>query len=273
MRIGSHLAEHGGLTRKTVYIGHREIGSGLMGHGQQMKHRVGRTAHGNVERHSIKHGLTCSYAAGQHTLVTVAVIGIGIVNNLTGGFLEKLATVGMGSHHRTVARKSHTDGLVERVHRIGGKHTRARATRGTSLLLEQSHTMIRHRVIGRLYHYIYQVNILALDIAGLHRTARHKYGGNIETHGCHEHAGGHLVTVGDAHHGVGLVSVDHILDRVGNHVARRKRIKHTVMPHGNTVVNSYRIELGRKATLLFNLRLDHLANLMKMCMTGHKLCE
>ena len=179
MRVGCHLAEHRSLARKAVYVNHREIGSGFIGHSQQVKHRVCRAPHRNIKRHGVKHGLTCGYTARQHTLISVAIIGIGILNNLAGGFLEKLATVGVGSHNRTVARKSHTYGFVERIHRIGGKHSRARATCRTSLLLKQCHTMVRHRVISSLYHNIYKVYILTLDIAGLHRSARHKYSGNI----------------------------------------------------------------------------------------------
>ncbi len=58
------------------------------------------------------------------------------------------------------------------------------------------------------------------ELSGLHRAAADKDGGDIEPHGRNEHAGGHLVAIGYAHHGVGLVGIDHILHRVGDQLAR-----------------------------------------------------
>jgi len=40
------------------------------------------------------------------------------------------------------------------------------------------------------------------------------------------------------------------------------------VPHGNSIVNSYGIELSRETTFLFNDTFDVLANIVKMCMSG-----
>jgi hypothetical protein len=53
-----------------------------------------------------------------------------------------------------------------------------------------------------------------------------------------------LVAVGDADHGIGLVGVDHIFHRVGNDVSGGKRIKHTVVPHGDAVVDGDGVEFA-----------------------------
>ena len=56
MRVGGDLAQYGHPARKAVDILHREIHPGLVGHGQQVQHRIGRAAHGDVERHGILEG-------------------------------------------------------------------------------------------------------------------------------------------------------------------------------------------------------------------------
>ncbi len=69
------------------------------------------------------------------------------------------------------------------------------------------------------------------------------------------------------------MGIDHILYRVGDKIARRERIKHSVMSHGDTVVNGDRIEFGGEASEFFNLLLHNLPDLMQMSVTRHKLRE
>ena len=54
---------------------------------------------------------------------------------------------------------------------------------------------------------------------GFHRTTRDEDRRDVQTHGGDEHTGGDLVAVRDTHQRIGAVSVDHVLDRICNHLA------------------------------------------------------
>ena len=57
---GRHLAETRHAARQPVDVGHGERHLALMGRGQEVQHRVGRPAHGDVERHGVLEGLRSS---------------------------------------------------------------------------------------------------------------------------------------------------------------------------------------------------------------------
>ena len=86
--IGSYLAQHRCTPAQAVYIVHREIGLGLVGHSEQMQYRIGRSAHGDVESHGVEHGLTGGYVARKHRCIAVAIPGISVGHDLTGGLAE-----------------------------------------------------------------------------------------------------------------------------------------------------------------------------------------
>ena len=69
------------------------------------------------------------------------------------------------------------------------------------------------------------------------------------------------------------MGVGHILHRVGNNIARRKRVEHAVVTHGYAIVNGYGVELRSKAALLLDKALYVLSYLMQMHMTRHHLRE
>ena len=81
----------------------------------------------------------------------------------------------------------------------------------------------------------------------------------------------HLVAVRNADHGIGLMSIHHIFNRVCDNVARGQRIEHTIMSHRDTIVNGNGIELSGIAAHLFNLFTDNLSYLVQMGMTRYKL--
>ncbi len=113
MRIRGHLAEHRGDTRQAVDIVDSEVGSSLVGNGQQMEHSVGRAAHGDIERHGVEHRLACGDVAREYRVIAMAIVGFGILHNLTGSTPEELAAVGMCGENCAVAGKSKADGFVE----------------------------------------------------------------------------------------------------------------------------------------------------------------
>ena len=97
------------------------------------------------------------------------------------------------------------------------------------------------------------------DLAGLHRPAGDEDGGNVEPHGGHQHAGRDLVAVRDAHHRIGAVRVDHVLDGVGDELARGQRVEHAVMAHGDAVIDGDRVEFLGDAARRLDLPRDELA--------------
>ena len=273
LRVGRHLAETGRLARQHVDVFHLEIGSRLMSHSQQVEYRVGGAAHGDIQRHGVEKSLAGCDATWQHALVTVLVVFVSVLHNQLGGVLEKLLAVLVRSHDGAVARQGQADSLVQAVHGIGGEHARAASARRAGMLLNLSHVVVAHRRVGRLDHGVYQVEVLPLPFARLHRSARNEDGRYVQAHGCHEHARRYLVAVADAHHGVGLVGVDHVLHAIGNDVARRQGVEHAVVSHGDAVVDGDGIELGGKAAQFFNLFLDILTDFVQVDVTGYKLRE
>ncbi len=193
-----------------------------MGYGQQVKHGVGGAAHRYVECHCVEHCLAGGYVAGKHALVIVVVVGEGVLYDLAGRLAEQLFALTVGGHYGAVAGQCKAYGLVERVHRVGGEHSRAGAAGGTAFLFEQGDGVVAHRVVGCIDHYVDEVERTVAETPCLHGASRHEYRRDVESHGCHEHSGGHFVAVGYAHHRVGLVGVDHIFHRVGDEVARRE---------------------------------------------------
>ena len=52
-----HLAQHRHPAGEPVDIGHREIDLRLVRRREQVQHRVGRSAHGDIEDHGVLEGL------------------------------------------------------------------------------------------------------------------------------------------------------------------------------------------------------------------------
>ena len=67
--------------------------SGFMSHRQQVKHRIGRTAHCNIQRHRIQERLAVAMLRAKHTFVSFPIIFISIFNNQPGSILKQLLAV------------------------------------------------------------------------------------------------------------------------------------------------------------------------------------
>ena len=117
------LAEERNLTAKVVDILHLEVYASLVCNCKKVKHGVARTAHGNVERHGVEECLASGYALWQNALVALFVIFICVLYYKCSCIFEQLYAVCVCCQNCSVARKSQADSLVERVHRVGSKHT------------------------------------------------------------------------------------------------------------------------------------------------------
>src|SRR5690606_40877869 len=89
----------------------------------------------------------------------------------------------------------------------------------------------------------------------------------------YQHPRGDLVAVGDAHHGVGAVRVDHVLDAVGDELARGQRIQHAVVAHGDAVVHRDGVEFLGDPACGLDLARHQLAEILQVDVGGHELRE
>ena len=213
---GRDLAQHRHAARQPVDVAHGEVDLALMRGGQQMQHRVGRAAHGDVERHGVLERLEAGDRARQHGGVVLLVIAPRQVDDEMAGLDEQALAVGVRGQHRAVARQRQAERLGQAVHRIGGEHAGARAAgragralddRTSSSLTVSSAAATMASTRSTRLHLAAQH-----DLAGLHRPARDEHGRDVEPQRRHQHAGGDLVAIGDADQRVGAMGVDHVLD-------------------------------------------------------------
>jgi hypothetical protein len=104
VRLGRrHLAQAGNLARQAVDIGHGEIHARLVGRSQQVQHRVGGAAHGDVQAHRILERREVGDVARQDARVVLFVMAPRDVDDQAAGLEEQALAVGMGREDRAVA--------------------------------------------------------------------------------------------------------------------------------------------------------------------------
>ncbi len=67
--------------------------------------------------------------------------------------------------------------------------------------------------------------------------------------------------------------VYHVFYGVCDDIPTRKRVQHTVVSHGNTIVDGYGVEFGSIASHLFYFLFYNLSNLVQVCMSWYELGE
>ncbi len=273
LRVRREHTEARHLAAQSVDVLHLEISPCLLRHGEQMQHGVCAAAHCDVERHGVEESLACGDAARQNALVAVLVISQRVLHHQPRRVLEQSHAVLVRGEYRAVSRQTETNGLRQRVHRIGGEHARATAAAGTGALFELPHVVVGNRRVGALYHRRHEVGVLAFPLAGLHGAAGAEHRGDVEPHCRHQHSGRHLVAVGNADHRVRLVGVHHVFHGVGDDVAAWQRIEHTVVSHGDAVVHGNGVELGGIAPHGLYFLFHYLPYFVQMRVSGNKLRE
>ena len=103
LRVGGQLAQARHVAAQAVDVGQREIDASLLCHGEQMKHRIGGSAHRYVERHGIQERRARRYTPRKHALISFFVIPHRIFHNQFRCVTEKLRTVHMSGQDSTVA--------------------------------------------------------------------------------------------------------------------------------------------------------------------------
>src|SRR5690606_25070726 len=152
--------------------------------------------------------------------------------------------VGVGGQGGAVARQGQAQGLGQAVHGVGGEHARAAAAGGAGAALVFRDGLVGAGAVGGDHHGVDQVQAMGGQpgLAGFHRATGDEHHRNVQAQGRHQHAGGDLVAVGDAHQRVGAVSVDHVLHGVGDDFAAGQRVQHAIVAHGDAVVHGDGVE-------------------------------
>jgi len=228
-------------------------------------------SHGNIQGHGIFKGFEGGNVTGKDILIPILIIAEGVFYKLLSSPFKQFFPFHMRCHYGTIARKGKPDGFIQTVHGIGCEHARTGSACGTGQFLNTIHFFITHRRIHCHDHGIHQVVGLISIPSRLHGSARYKNGGNVQSHGCHEHAGSNLVTIGYTKKRIYLMGIGHIFYAVSYKIPGRKGIEHTVVSHGNTIINGYGIKFRSKVTRLLNNSLHLLTNVMQVGMTGNKL--
>ena len=242
-----------------------------------MQDGVGRATHSDIQRHRVLEGLLRGDLARQDVLVLLLIVAAGDIDNQMPGLDEEAPAVGMRRQRRAIAGQRQAERLGQAVHRIGCEHTRARAAGRTGRALDDGDIFVADLVVGGGNHGIDQVerDLLAMqhDLAGFHRTAGDEDRGDVETQRRHQHTWGDLVAIRDTDHRVSAMSVDHVFDAVGDQFARRQRIEHTVMAHGDAVIDRDRVELLGDPARSLDLARDELAEVLEVDVARHELGE
>ena len=121
--IRCHLAQTRNPTGQHIDVVHREVHTRFMGNGQQVKHRIGRATHCNIQCHGIQEGFTGSNAFWQYAFIAFFIIFISILYNQCCCILKELGTVGMSSQNGSITWQGQTNGFIQAVHGIGRKHS------------------------------------------------------------------------------------------------------------------------------------------------------
>ena len=186
----------------------------------------------------------------------------------------------MGGQRGAVARQRQAERLGQAVHRVRREHARTRTAGGAGLLLHAPQLGVRDLLIDGVDHRIDQVETLRLGAVvhrdrtpGFHRATRDEDRRDVQPQRGQQHAGSDLVAVADADQRVGLVPVDHVLDRVGDDLTAGQRVEHAVVAHRDAVVDGDRAELARDAAGLLD-RIGHDgADVAQSDVAGHELGE
>ena len=132
---GRSLADARHSVGNTLDVIQGEVHIGGLGHGENVQHGVGGTAHGHIHGHGVLEGFLGGNGARQHGIVGIVVVLVGDLDDLLSGALEQVLAVGVGGEDGTVAGQGQADGLGQAVHRVGGEHAGAGATGRTDGLL------------------------------------------------------------------------------------------------------------------------------------------
>ena len=101
-----HLAQDRHAPRQAIDIGHGEIDFAFMRGGKKMQNRIGRAAHGDIERHGILESGKAGDRARQYGGIILLIPAPRQIDDEMPRLDEEALAIGMGGEHRAIARQA-----------------------------------------------------------------------------------------------------------------------------------------------------------------------
>ena len=257
-----------------------------LGDGQQVQDRVGRAAHGDVERHRVLEGLEGGDRARQHRVVARRRSARCAMLDDAPAPPARRAPSDARAWRRCVPLpgQSQAERLVQAVHAVRGEHARAGAAGGAGRALDARAAPRRSpwrrspAIIGSIRS--------SLRTTGCRRgracprscrppSARPRR----RSSGCSRRMAAismpgvilsqfEMQTSASAH-----VGVHHVLDAVGDQLAAGQRVEHPVVAHRDAVVDGDGVELDAPAARRVDHLLHPLPDVVQVHVAGDELGE
>ncbi len=244
-----------------------QIDARLGGDGRNVKHRVCRATECHVNGHGIFKGFPGGDVPRPNPLSHE-------LHDLHAAQLGKTDARGRHRRQSPVPREPHPEGLREAVHGIRREHAGTRSATGTRVVFEVEE-LPRGDLTGLVSSHALEdrdeIHLTMAHPTGEHGPAAHHDGGNVETHGSHEHPGDDLVAIGNQDQPVKGVSHGHDFNRIGDEFPAGKGVAHAGMIHGDAVTHPNGTEFDGCPPGVTNPGLDGLGDLVQMDVAGNDL--
>ncbi len=244
----------------------RILDAGFMGNGDDVQKSVGRAAHRHIQGDGVVDRACIDDVAKANAAIEQ-------LQQLARRRAGELVPLGRDGENRPVAGERDAERLAEAVHRIGGEHPATASARWAAGDLELLETCVvdrARRASANGLEHRDQIHFLAAAVdAGRHRPAGNENGGDVDACRAHQHARHDLVAVRNADHRVEAVRLHHRLHRVGDELARRQRVAHSLVPHRDAVVHSDGVELEWNSAGGAHGFLHHLSEFLEVRVAGN----
>ena len=237
----------------------------FVGDGRQMQNRIGGAAESHIEAQGIAEGLF------GHDLIRGQLF-LDQLDDTHARLFGKADSRTVHSGNGAVSRERHTDDLGNAVHGVGRKHAGTGTAAGAGIafhVIESGVVDLPCLVCTYRLKDGVEVEVMGdtAHLSGEHRAAGDDHRRQIQSAGCHQHAGDNLITVGDEDHAVKAMGNRHGFAAVRDQLTGGQGILHTHMAHGDAVAHADRREFHRNTTGHANAILDRLSDVFEVIMS------
>ena len=231
LAAGLQVAQHRGALADALEVVDAPLHARAVRNGQEVQHRVGRSAGGHDHGNRVFNGFARDNVAW--------------LDVLADGF-DQHAGRFFGRRHLFFVHVGHGGGVGQRdaqrfegrAHGVGGVHAAAGAGAGDGAFLDLQQVGVAHVAGGVLAHSLEHaddVEVFALVLARQDGAAVHIDGRHVGAQHAHEAAGHVLVTPANDDHAVHPLALHAGFHAIGNHLAGNQRILHALGAHGHAV--------------------------------------
>nr|ABZ08895.1 hypothetical protein ALOHA_HF4000APKG5H11ctg2g13 [uncultured marine microorganism HF4000_APKG5H11] len=228
-----HIGDVRGVAADAVEVVQGQLNIDLPGDGDQVQHRIGRSAHGHGHGDSVLEGLFGQDVTGAHIFFQKTHQGPSHFSGLA-------QFLGVDGRDGGVAGKRHAQNFDAGGHGVCGEQAGAGTLSGTGHAFQRGEVFQAHVALGVGAHsleHVLDIHVFALELTGHYGPAVHEDGRHVQTgHG--HHAAGHvLVAAGDGDQAVHALAEGNKLDGVGDDFPADQRGLHTLGAHGDAVAH------------------------------------